>query len=86
MQSQHEVVSNAQPALARKILMTDCADAQGLIAKITSVCFNHQLNIIKNSEFVDNAQGRFFMRTELEGHFNSEQLLQDLREIGRAHV
>lgn len=81
MQSQHEVVSNAQPALARKILMTDCADAQGLIAKITSVCFNHQLNIIKNSEFVDNAQGRFFMRTELEGHFNSEQLLQDLREV-----
>ncbi|ABI39718.1 formyltetrahydrofolate deformylase [Shewanella sp. MR-4] len=81
LQSQHEVVSNAQPALARKILMTDCADAQGLIAKITSVCFNHQLNIIKNSEFVDNAQGRFFMRTELEGHFNSEQLLQDLREV-----
>jgi len=80
LQSQH-VVSNAQPALARKILMTDCADAQGLIAKITSVCFNHQLNIIKNSEFVDNAQGRFFMRTELEGHFNSEQLLQDLRQV-----
>jgi len=70
LQSQH-VVSNAQPALARKILMTDCADAQGLIAKITSVCFNHQLNIIKNSEFVDNAQGRFFMRTELEGHLTA---------------
>lgn len=81
MQSQHEHRTNAQPALARKILMTDCADAQGLIAKITSVCFNHQLNIIKNSEFVDNAQGRFFMRTELEGHFHSEQLLQDLRQV-----
>nr|WP_275679554.1 formyltetrahydrofolate deformylase [Shewanella sp. PS-2] len=81
MQSQHEHRTSAQPALARKILMTDCADAQGLIAKITSVCFNHQLNIIKNSEFVDNAQGRFFMRTELEGHFHSEQLLQDLRQV-----
>lgn len=67
--------------LERKILMTDCADAQGLIAKITSVCFNHKLNIIKNSEFVDNAQGRFFMRTELEGVFHSEQLLQDLRDV-----
>ncbi|MCP3127792.1 formyltetrahydrofolate deformylase [Shewanella sp. KJ2020] len=61
--------------------MTDCADAQGLIAKITGVCFNHKLNIIKNSEFVDNAQGRFFMRTELEGIFDSEQLLQDLRDV-----
>lgn len=68
-------------ALARKILMTDCADAQGLIANITGICFKHKLNIIKNSEFVDNAQGRFFMRTELEGHFDRESLLQDLRTV-----
>jgi|UniRef100_E6XR65 formyltetrahydrofolate deformylase len=74
-------VAKTSTVLERKILMTDCADAQGLIAKITSVCFNHKLNIIKNSEFVDNAQGRFFMRTELEGVFHSEQLLQDLRDV-----
>lgn len=72
---------NTSKTLERKILITDCADAQGLIAKITGVCFNHKLNIIKNSEFVDNAQGRFFMRTELEGIFDSEQLLQDLRDV-----
>lgn len=66
---------------SRKILLTDCADAQGLIANITGVCYRHQLNIIKNSEFVDNAQGRFFMRTELEGVFRSEQLLQDLSAV-----
>ncbi len=74
-------VAKTSTVSERKILMTDCADAQGLIAKITSVCFNHKLNIIKNSEFVDNAQGRFFMRTELEGVFHSEQLLQDLRDV-----
>ncbi|MDR6963434.1 formyltetrahydrofolate deformylase [Shewanella putrefaciens] len=74
-------VAKTSTVLERKILMTDCADAQGLIAKITSVCFNHKLNIIKNSEFVDNAQGRFFMRTELEGVFHCEQLLQDLRDV-----
>lgn len=74
-------VAKTSTVLERKILMTDCADAQGLIAKITSVCLNHKLNIIKNSEFVDNAQGRFFMRTELEGVFHSEQLLQDLRDV-----
>ena len=76
-----ETRGNTSPSIERKILLTDCADAQGLIAKITSVCFTHKLNIIKNSEFVDNAQGRFFMRTELEGIFNSEQLLQDLRDV-----
>ncbi|GIU07495.1 formyltetrahydrofolate deformylase [Shewanella morhuae] len=81
MQQMTENQTNTPPTITRKILLTDCADAQGLIAKITSVCFNHKLNIIKNSEFVDNAQGRFFMRTELEGIFNSEQLLQDLRQV-----
>ncbi len=67
--------------MQRKVLITDCADAQGLIANITGVCFSHKLNIIKNSEFVDNAQGRFFMRTELEGEFNDEALLNDLASV-----
>lgn len=42
--------------MKRKILLTDCPDAQGLIAKITYICYKHQLNIIKNDEFVDLAQ------------------------------
>ncbi|MFT6125529.1 MAG: formyltetrahydrofolate deformylase, partial [Shewanella sp.] len=67
--------------LQRKVLITDCADAQGLIAKITNVCFAHQLNIIKNTEFVDHTQGRFFMRAELEGVFDDERLLNELREV-----
>ncbi|AQS37299.1 formyltetrahydrofolate deformylase [Shewanella psychrophila] len=67
--------------MERKVLITDCADAQGLIAKITGVCFKHQLNIIKNSEFVDNAQGRFYMRTELEGVFDDSLILSDLDEV-----
>jgi formyltetrahydrofolate deformylase len=64
--------------MERKILLTDCPDAKGLIAKITNICYKHQLNIIKNDEFVDHEQGRFFMRTELEGRFNDETLLEDL--------
>jgi formyltetrahydrofolate deformylase len=65
----------------RKILITDCADAKGLIAKITGVCFAHQLNIIKNTEFVDRVQGRFFMRTVLEGVFDDDSLLNDLSQV-----
>lgn len=68
----------SQPVIQRKVLRTVCPDAKGLIAKITNICYKHQLNIIQNNEFVDHASGRFFMRTELEGIFNDATLLADL--------
>ena len=64
--------------MEKKILLTDCPDAKGLIAQITNICYKHQLNIIKNDEYVDRKQGRFFMRTALEGNFNEATLLEDL--------
>ena len=62
----------------RKTLLTHCSDEYGLIAKITNICYQHKLNIIHNNEFVDNASGHFFMRTELEGIFHDDELLADL--------
>lgn len=62
----------------KKVLRTICPDAKGLIAKITNICYKHQLNIVQNNEFVDHLTGRFFMRTELEGIFNDTTLLADL--------
>ena len=62
----------------RKVLRTICPDAKGLIAKITNICYKHELNIVQNNEFVDHRTGRFFMRTELEGIFNDNKLLADL--------
>ena len=64
--------------MEKKILLTDCPDAKGLIAQITNICYKHQLNIIKNDEYVDRKRGRFFMRTALEGNFNEATLLEDL--------
>ncbi|BET96945.1 formyltetrahydrofolate deformylase [Xenorhabdus taiwanensis] len=64
--------------IQKKILRTICPDSKGLIAKITNICYKHQLNIVQNNEFVDHRTGRFFMRTELEGIFNDETLLADL--------
>lgn len=64
--------------LQRKVLRTLCPDAKGLIASITTICYNHELNIVHNNEFVDHRTGRFFMRTELEGIFNDDTLLADL--------
>ncbi|PKF51625.1 formyltetrahydrofolate deformylase [Enterovibrio nigricans] len=64
--------------MERKILLTDCPDAQGLIAKITNICYKHQLNIIHNNEYVDHSTGQFFMRTELDGIFNDATFLMDI--------
>ncbi|ATW34512.1 formyltetrahydrofolate deformylase [Candidatus Williamhamiltonella defendens] len=63
-----------------KVLQTICPDSKGLIAKITHICYEHKLNIVQNSEFVDHLTGRFFMRTELEGIFDNVALLADLEK------
>jgi len=65
-------------AMERKILLTECPDSKGLIAQITNICYKHQLNIIRNTEYVDPVSGQFYMRTELEGVFNDQTLLFDL--------
>lgn len=65
--------------IKNKILLTDCPDDKGLIAKITNICYKHQLNILHNNEFVDFETKHFFMRTELQGIFNEETLLADLQ-------
>ncbi|MCC5452942.1 formyltetrahydrofolate deformylase [Rheinheimera sp. UJ51] len=64
--------------MEQRILLTECPDSKGLIAQITNICYKHQLNIIRNTEFVDPVTGQFFMRTELDGIFNEQTLLQDL--------
>lgn len=50
-------------SLQRKVLRTICPDQKGLIARITNICYKHELNIVQNNEFVDHRTGRFFMRT-----------------------
>lgn len=66
--------------MAHKILLTECPDDKGLVAKITSICYKHQLNITQNNEFVDSDTRHFFMRTELQGEFNDDTLLQEFAE------
>ncbi|MDP5291492.1 formyltetrahydrofolate deformylase [Oceanimonas sp. CHS3-5] len=66
--------------MERKILLSHSPDTRGLISKITNICYKHQLNIVRNDEFVDHDNGHFFMRTELEGRFNDHTLLADLND------
>ncbi|WP_105190624.1 formyltetrahydrofolate deformylase [Pseudoalteromonas sp. T1lg48] len=65
----------------KKVLLAQCPDQEGLIAKITGLCFEHGLNITRNNEFVDKAHGRFFMRTELDGDFSDIDLVTQLQDI-----
>ncbi|MBV2127995.1 formyltetrahydrofolate deformylase [Arsukibacterium indicum] len=64
--------------MERKTLLTECPDSKGLIAQITNICYKHQLNIVRNTEYVDPVTGQFYMRTVLEGVFNDTTLLFDL--------
>jgi formyltetrahydrofolate deformylase len=62
----------------RHILLMDGPDHKGLIYHVTRVLFEHNLNIIRNDEYVSPA-GYFFMRTEFEGEADPELLLEVLR-------
>jgi len=63
------------------ILLIHCPDESGLIAKTTGVLFKHQLNIVRNAEFVERNGNHFFMRTEFSGAFDKEALLQELQNL-----
>lgn len=56
-------------------------DMQGLIFKVSSILFDFHLNIEKNDEYVDKEQNIFFMRTEVSGDLDKNQLMEKLTAI-----
>lgn len=69
------------PATSHFILRIHCPDQKGLVHKITGVLYHHDLNILRNDEFVDRNAGYFYMRTEFSGACNQEKVLYGLRGI-----
>ncbi len=67
------------PSENNDILRVECADAKGLIHKITGVLFKKNLNIVQNAEFVDHENRRFFMRSEFSGRADSAEILNKLK-------
>ncbi len=63
------------------ILLVDCSDEKGLIYKITGVLYENGLNIISNSEFVEEESEHFFMRSEFTGEVNEHIIITQLRDI-----
>lgn len=64
--------------MQQKILLTECTDETGLIAKVSATCFEFGLNIIRQDEFASE-DNRFFMRTVLEGDFSKNHESKFLR-------
>jgi formyltetrahydrofolate deformylase len=62
----------------RNILLMDGPDHKGLIYQVTRILFTHNLNIIRNDEYVSPSK-YFFMRTEFEGEADVAELLQVLK-------
>ena len=61
--------------------MIECPDEPGLIHRITGVLLRHGFNIIRNHEFVDEAAGLFFMRTEFTGVADASDLLAEMKSV-----
>ena len=70
------------------IILIDCADAKGLVHKITGVLYHNNLNVISNHEFVEAETGRFFMRTAIDGNLDSERIIGGLTGVlpENAHI
>jgi formyltetrahydrofolate deformylase len=68
------------------LLRIDCPDEKGLVHKITGVLYHHELNVIRNDEFVDRTTGHFFMRTEFSGSCSTDKITGALRGILPDHV
>jgi len=62
-------------------ILIDTTDDKGLVYKISKVLYEHNLNIEKNSEFVDEEEKKFFMRTVVTGEFDHEKLILDIKTI-----
>jgi len=66
--------------LNKYILKISCSDQKGLVYKISSILYKNELNIEKNSEFVDEENGKFFFRARVFGEFKEEELQKELRK------
>jgi len=62
-------------------ILIDTIDAKGLVYKISKVIYEHNLNIEQNSEYVDEEEKKFFMRTVVSGEINKDKLIEELHAV-----
>jgi formyltetrahydrofolate deformylase len=62
-------------------ILIDANDEKGLVHKVSSIFYNYDLNILSNSEFVDNDKNKFFMRSVVDGVVNPTELEEAINNI-----
>lgn len=65
--------------MADTVLLIDCSDAKGIVAKVTTALYERDCSVVENGEFVDAATSRFFMRTAFKGDIDQHDLITSLR-------
>jgi len=63
------------------IIVIQCTDQVGLVAFITAVLAREQLNIVSMREYVDQLNGRFFMRLEVAYGGDEEKIKSKLLKV-----
>lgn len=67
--------------MAKYRVLIDAEDEKGIVYKVSSVFFNHDLNMLSNNEFVDKHNNRFFMRSVVDGNVDVQALKKSLQEV-----
>ncbi len=62
-------------------VLIDADDEKGLVYKISTIFYEHNLNILSNNEFVDKTNGKFFMRSVVEGDVDAKYLKKSLLDL-----
>lgn len=61
------------------VILLQCSDRVGLVADISAVMATAGLNIVSMKEFVNVDENRFYIRLEIQGSTDTEQLQQQLK-------
>lgn len=62
-------------------VLIDANDEKGLVHKISSIFYKHDLNILSNNEFVDKENNKFFMRSVVDGIVEADELKNEIKQI-----
>jgi len=63
------------------ILLIECPDELGIIARVTTVLTNHKLNMVEFHEFADEETGQFYMRTGVTGKLDRAKVEKDIASV-----
>jgi formyltetrahydrofolate deformylase len=67
--------------MAQYRVLIDANDEKGLVHKVSSIFYDHDLNIMSNSEFVDKENNKFFMRSIVDGEINKTDLSKEINAV-----